>query len=262
MLAIFSLLVVITLSILVTRIATVALTHTGLSRESARFQARSAFTGAGFTTQESESVVNHPVRRRIVLFLMLLGNAGLVTAASSLILTFVRNDPSGLTTFYRVALLLAGLLALWAVASSAFVERHLNRVIDWALKRYTRLEVRDYANLMQLEDDYSLAELLVDADDWVADRTLGELELRDEGIVVLGIRRSNGNYLGAPKGGTCIQRDDVLILYGRGTAIEGLDQRTWPGRAEADHERAVREQERVLREEARRDAEGGQAAPA
>lgn len=52
MFAIASLLVVLVLSLLVTRIATVALTHTGLSREVARFQARSAFSGVGFTTSE------------------------------------------------------------------------------------------------------------------------------------------------------------------------------------------------------------------
>ena len=86
MLSILTLLMVLTFSILVTRIASVALTHTGLSRESAKFQARSAFTGVGFTTSESEKVVNHPVRRRILLLLMLLGNAGIVTAVSTLII--------------------------------------------------------------------------------------------------------------------------------------------------------------------------------
>jgi hypothetical protein len=39
MVATVSLLVVVTISILITRIATVALTHTGLARESARFRA-------------------------------------------------------------------------------------------------------------------------------------------------------------------------------------------------------------------------------
>jgi len=89
MISILSLLVIITLSILITRLATLALAHTGLSREAARFQARSAFTGVGFTTTESEKVVNHPVRRRILLLLMLLGNAGIVSAITSLLLGFM-----------------------------------------------------------------------------------------------------------------------------------------------------------------------------
>jgi len=40
---------------------------------------------------ESERVVNHPVRRRIIMLLMLTGNAGVVTAVSSLILTVVHQ---------------------------------------------------------------------------------------------------------------------------------------------------------------------------
>lgn len=83
MAAIVSVLVILALSILVTRIATVALTHTGLSREAAAFQARSAFTGVGYTTTEAESTVTHPVRRRIIAALMLLGNLGIITSMSS-----------------------------------------------------------------------------------------------------------------------------------------------------------------------------------
>ena len=70
MAALISVFIAITLSLLITRIATEALTLTGLSRTSASFQARSAFTGAGFTTAESEAVVKHPVRRRIIIVLV------------------------------------------------------------------------------------------------------------------------------------------------------------------------------------------------
>jgi hypothetical protein len=68
-LAIFSVLLIIALPILVTRIAAVALVHTGLSRDAARFQARSALTGVGYTTTEAERVTCHPVRRRVAMTL-------------------------------------------------------------------------------------------------------------------------------------------------------------------------------------------------
>jgi hypothetical protein len=74
MTALISLLSVVTLSILINKIATVALVQTGVAKHIARFQARSALTGCGFTTTEAEKVINHPVRRRIVAILMLLGN--------------------------------------------------------------------------------------------------------------------------------------------------------------------------------------------
>lgn len=70
MIAIVSLLLFVLLSTIVTRIASIALIHTGISREAAGFQARSAFTGSGFTTNESEMGANHPIRRRIVLIML------------------------------------------------------------------------------------------------------------------------------------------------------------------------------------------------
>jgi Trk-type K+ transport system membrane component len=82
MIAVVSVLFILAVSLLITRIATVALQLTGLSKANARFQARSAFTGVGYTTSEAEHTVNHPVRRRIVMLLMLLGNVGLVSVMS------------------------------------------------------------------------------------------------------------------------------------------------------------------------------------
>lgn len=69
-------LTVLGLSLVVTRLATTALHLTGLSWEAANFQARSAFTGTGFTTAEAEKVTGHPVRRRIITWLMIARSAG------------------------------------------------------------------------------------------------------------------------------------------------------------------------------------------
>jgi len=71
-------LLVVFISFLVIRAAAVALMMTGLDEKRAKFQALSAFSGTGFTTKEAESVINHPRRRRIVTWLMILGNAGIV----------------------------------------------------------------------------------------------------------------------------------------------------------------------------------------
>ena len=53
------------MSLLVTRIASVALVLTGLSQEASRFQARSALACVGYTTHEAELIVNHPVRQLV-----------------------------------------------------------------------------------------------------------------------------------------------------------------------------------------------------
>jgi hypothetical protein len=53
----------------------------------ARFQALSAFSGTGFTTREAERIVNHPRRRKIVIYLIMLGNAGIVSVIATFVVT-------------------------------------------------------------------------------------------------------------------------------------------------------------------------------
>lgn len=236
---IFGLLLVVSLSILITRIATIALTHTGLARESARFQARSAFTGAGFTTQESEKVVNHPVRRRIVMLLMLLGNAGIVTSVASLMVTFITPESSSAQTWVKVTLLVAGLSLLWLASYSQFVDRWLSRAIEWTLARTTRLDTTDLSQLMRLSGDYGVSELAVRSDDWIADKKLSRSRLRDEGVIVLGVQRRDGTFVGAPDGDTQVLAGDVLVLYGRGERLAELDRRQRGFGGDMAHARAV-----------------------
>ena len=252
MIAIASLLTILTVSVLITRIATVALSHTGLSRESARFQARSAFTGVGFTTNESEKVVSHPVRRRILLLLMVLGNAGVVTAVSSLIVTLVDFKESG-SIFFRVVVLITGLVLLWSIAYSDWVDRRLSHIISRALKRFTDLDVKDYAGLLHLAGDYRVAEVQVRSEDWLANRKLEEIRLRDEGIALLGVTRQDGTYIGIPGGSTKILPHDTLILYGRQDALENLDRRRKDREGDREHHQAVVEKEKEKEREKRID---------
>jgi hypothetical protein len=247
MIAVLSLLVVVTLSIIVTRIAAVALTHTGMARQAARFQARSAFSGAGFTTSESEQVVRHPVRRRIVLTLMLLGNAGIVTAVSSLILTFVRAGDAGFGLEIKIALLVTGLLALWALANSSLFDRVVSRAVGWMLDRYTELEVRDYGSLLRLGGDYRIAELGIEPGSWLAGRTLEQARPNEEGVLVLGVVSPKGEWFGTPDGDTLLEGGQTLVVYGRADAIQDLEQRRKEG--DRDHDQAVGKQKRVAERE-------------
>jgi hypothetical protein len=188
MIAVTTVLVALTLSMLVTRIASTALTITGIPRHVARFQARSAFTGVGFTTAEAEQVVHHPVRRRIVMSLMLMGNIGVITIASSIILSFTRSQSSQQASV-RLVLLVAGMLFLLWLANSRRFDSYLSRLISRVLHRWTDIDVRDYAALLQISGNYGIHELHVQEGDWLAGKTLGEMTLRDEGAAVLGIYR-------------------------------------------------------------------------
>lgn len=240
MIAIATLLVVVMMALLVTRIATVALMATGVPYDVARFQARSAMTGVGFTTSESESVVNHPIRRRIVLTLMLLGNAGLVTIMASVILSFA-GTAGGTESLKRLGIILLGMAPIFLIARSDRFADWLGRVIGRSLARWSDLDVRDMVHLMQLTRDYAISELQVQPGDWVADKALANLGLPDEGILVLGIQRADGSFVGAPRGGTVVHAYDMLVLYGRSSILTDLDVRSADPDGDRAHDEAVAE---------------------
>jgi hypothetical protein len=241
------LLVVAILSLLITRVATIALTATGMTRPSARFQARSALTGVGFTTSESEAVVGHPARRRIIMALMLAGSVGLATSVAGILAGMV--GASGGQRLTRAAVLAGGVALVYAASLSRRVDRVLARVIGRAVARFTDLDVRDYAALLHVSGEYEVKEMVATPGAWITGRMLGDLRLRDEGVLVLGVVRGDGSYLGVPRGGTRIEPGDSLILYGRDAAFVELTTRPAGPDGDRAHQAAVAAQEEVAGQE-------------
>lgn len=242
MIAAVSLFLIVTLSVLITKIATISLVHTGLSLESAKFQSRSAYTGAGLSTSETENIMNHPVRRKIIYNLMLIGNAGIVTAMSSLILTFVLPD-SNTSRLYGFLIIVGGLFLLWLAIRSSWVDRGLSRLINKMLKKYTDLEVHDYAAVLHLKDNFKIIEAEVDADGWMCNRTLQELDLREEGITILGVERRGAGYFGSPSGTFKMLAHDKVTIYGEAEGIESIYNRKKDYYAQLEHNRFVEKEE-------------------
>lgn len=243
MLGVFSLLIALSVSLIVTRIAALALMFTGLSREAARFQARSAFSGCGYTTREAETIVNHPVRRKIVMILMLLGNIGIATVVATIMISFSSTvGESNTTKLTIMGWLSLGIILIYFLFSSRWVERQMNKVIAWALKRFTDLEVRDYQSLLQLADGYAVSEMVVESNHWIVGKELKDMRLADEGILILGIHRSPGGFKGIPKANDVVATGDALIIYGQLENVRQLDRRK-PGEAgDRDHRDQVKKQ--------------------
>jgi hypothetical protein len=254
MFAVIGTLIVFTVSLVVIRVATVGLTMTGISKDLAQFQALSAFTGSGFTTQESEDIVNHPLRRRIVMHLMLLGHIGIFVAIPSVILSFLNMGDSDHWTSQltvRFGVLVGGLLLLLLIASSKHVEQIMWNVNTWALRRFGQIHVHDYTRLLRVGRNYVISELNVRRGDWLAGQTLAQLSLNNEGVLVLGIEKPNGDYLGAPRGYTHLEVDDCLILYSQQESLLDLAERHAGMEGNIKHMLAVTRQMDVAEEEMR-----------
>ena len=240
------------LSLLITKLATVVLAMTGLSREAARFQARSAFTGTGFTTQEAEKVVNHPVRRRVIMALMMLRSAGFVTIIISLILSFA-GEGSAEERWWRLLVLAAGGLLLLLLARSDWIDRYVCGGMERTLHRWTGLDTRDYTRLLHLAEDHAVMEMHVQEGDWLEGGELDSCNLNAEGVAVLGINRNDGDYVGAPHAATKVYAGDTLVVYGHKDTLRELDRRQAGAEGEVAHERAVVDQQRRMSDQEARE---------
>lgn len=252
MIAVASFLLVLLLSLLVIRIGAVALVMTGLSRDIAQFQALSAFSGAGFTTDEAESLLEDPARRQIIAVLIRLGSVGVATSIATLLLSFIET---GGATLERLLVLFVGVGGLYLLARSPFFDQVITPVIEWGLNRYTELELRDYANLLNLYSDYQVVEIEVKDDTWLSEQSLEELHLTDEGVLVLGVDRPGEEYIGAPPSELRLLPGDCLVAYGGERHLQELATRE-AGDVEAHREAVSRhEQVRVKEEERLEDTE-------
>lgn len=213
MLGVISLLTALALSLLVARVASVALAATGLGWEAARFQARSAFTGVGFTTSEAEEILAHPTRRRIVMWLMLAGHLGLATVVTSLVLGF--GDVQMQEGLPRVGWVVGGVVMLAWLANNRWVDRRLSEVVGLCLERFTGIGAPDYGRLLHVcSGDFAISEIRILRGSRLAGRTLAEAGLKQKGILVLGIERSNRRFLGTPTGDDILHPGDTIIVYG------------------------------------------------
>lgn len=82
----------------------------------------------------------------------------------------------------------------------------------------------------------------VEEDSWLANKTLIELDLRKEGITVLGIDRKGEDYLGSPSGNSKILPHDVITVYGKAEVFESIYKRTSDFGGEVQHKKFVKKE--------------------
>ncbi len=235
MLGIISLLLVLYFLLFITRIASIILVYTGLSREVARFQSRSAVTGCGFTTAESEEITGNIIRRRVVSTLMLVGNVGIIASISSLLLSMVTVDRESDYRFellYRFGLLAAGLLALWYCSKQRWFETMTMKIFEFVTRGSMKLAARRFNTLCHLSNDFRISEVYVAEGSPLAGKSAAESAGLLGETRLLAVQRAVKDYISDPPPDFRFQRGDALILYGSGDAIEQVIERgeMLPGR--------------------------------
>lgn len=237
MIAAISFIIVILFSLLVIKVGAVALETTGLSKDISEFQAQSAFSGVGFTTSESETLMIHPARRRIMRLLMLMGSAGLTTALATLVLTFISS--TGDTILFggfviskiavTLTLIICTLIILLALTRTKWFDKILRGMLKRPLKKLKqKVNLYDYETILGLSKGYGIVSFKIHSKHWMANKKIDTLNLKDEGVVIMGVEREihgHEEYFGAPTGGFVLHSLDKIVVYARETIAASLSKR-------------------------------------
>jgi len=213
------LIVFVCISYLIVRVGAIALEMTGMERSRARFQALSAFSGTGFTTREAELVVNHPRRRKIVTYLMILGNAGIVSVIATFVLSL--RQAGAFRPSLNLAIIAASLFILYRIASHQKFAKKLTSKIRETLREKLHFEKVHVQELLQQSDGYGIASILIGRRSKVVGSTLSQSGFKEKEIMILSVERDEG-MIPVPKAQTKIQVGDRLICYGKLENLQGL----------------------------------------
>ncbi len=211
MYAVATFLVVAVITVAFTKLATGALIATGVPPESAAFQARSAFSGAGFTTTEAENVVNHRVRRRIIGTTMLIGSLGTPTLVLTVLVGFVAPGPGSTTE--RALVTISGLFLILMAVFNKPSQRWLQGVGQrYVQKRLAPALSDNRLDLLTLSDEFAVQAVKLEATPDETVRSLRGLAQAFPDVTILGIRRGR-DYFGEPPVDIDLQAGDELIIY-------------------------------------------------
>ncbi|MGD9761673.1 MAG: cation:proton antiporter regulatory subunit [Candidatus Izemoplasmatales bacterium] len=205
-------------------IFTIIFKLTGLTNDKARFQVISLFTNSGFTTQESELIVNSRIRRRIANVTMLSGFILNVTVISVLVNVFITLGNSNSTDVLKFFLFIGGFfiilyilrkLKVFDFLLKGIVERITNRVIHGT-----------QTNIIEVLDTVgknSITEITVmNLPEVLENKTLEYSNIRStHNVNVLAIIRGGETNANVTKD-DILYKNDKVIVFGKVTDIKKL----------------------------------------
>ncbi|MFQ5952001.1 MAG: cation:proton antiporter regulatory subunit [Candidatus Omnitrophota bacterium] len=203
---------IIIVSILIVKIATVALNLTGLDNKRSFFQALSAFTGTGFTTADSEMIVTNDIRRKIIMTLMILGNAGFISVITTLVLSF--RGVGMASTLVNITIILLAILILVMVFSNKRLARTLNKKIQENLVKRRTFTKRPVTEILRLAAGFGIAEITLNEACVDVGKTLSRSSFREKDILILAIERGR-KVIPTPHASEELSVNDTIICYGK-----------------------------------------------
>ncbi len=210
--------------IIVSHIITVFFRLTGMTEEKARFQVVSLLTNSGFTTRESETIVQSKVRRRLALATMLFGYAFTVTILSAMVNVFMSlNTPDLDALILILPMLLSVLLVFYFLKKVSFFHTKFD---NWIQKIGNRVMFGKNANEILLIEEYGKTVVahiyLRTVPEFLKGVTLAESRIMPEHHVMVMLVNTPDGEATQANAETILRKDDTIMVLGNRKTIREL----------------------------------------
>ena len=218
----------------------VAFKLTGLATNKIKFQVASLFTGSGFTTNESEIIVDDERRRKIAIVCMYTGHVfsvvfmGLLTNVLISIATIQSNNNVLDTKFwyYIVFYVSLGLFLFVLFLKIPPINRRFQDLLEKiAINTSSKKKNSNLITVLDLYGRNAIAEVVLNnIPEFAQEKTLNEMALTKKYFInVLSIKR--GKRIIEVTKDTMFNKRDVLVIYGstrdiKAAFIDSLDKKT------------------------------------
>lgn len=210
--------------IMISDIITILFRLTGMTEERARFQVISLLTNSGFTTQESEAVVNLKIRRRLAKGTMLFGYSFTVTILSTTVNVFMTMSDSELSTVIVLfPVLLIILCIFYYLRRSTFLKSKFDK---WIETIGYRIMFGKDANQVILVEEYGsmvVAHIyLHTVPEILRDTTLADSGIMSVHKLMIMMVKSPDKDAMQANGTTVLQPKDTIIVLGKRSTIREI----------------------------------------
>ncbi|KIL73008.1 TrkA C-terminal domain-containing protein [Bacillus badius] len=198
----------------VIEISVILFNLTGLEEEVSRYQVVSMLTNTGFTTDEAQLIIDHPVRRRLSMFLILFGAFSLAVIISS-----ITNILSSDLRLKELMIINLVLLVLLMTGKTPIIRKKLKTKLNSEMEKKLEISELPIKDALYLEEDDLVTDIVIEEDSPFIDAKAKDIIGKEEDISILFIKRGKVSIRHKLYDET-LHEGDQLFIYGNKQAIE------------------------------------------
>lgn len=191
--------------LLVIEVLSTAFEMTGVPHEKAKFQVIAMFT-SGYSTKESEIITQHPVRRKLALFVMIFTYVSNVTLFSII----VNLTKSQITKNLVLKSLFVLIIFLVFLKNRIILESKLRS--EFIKHKWFSINRTNVYYLLSKNNGYGLYNLYVDRRFKFTGQTIKDSILKEIGVQILNVDKGN-KIIEFPEANYKIELGDNLLVY-------------------------------------------------